>query len=115
MLPGIQPGDWLLVDPRVRRWPRSGAVVVFRSPDDDQLSIKRVAAGPGETIPFADGYLRLGDDEAWLAADADDATAGAAGFGAPIDSRQHGPVRLDLLVGRVIWRYGPRGRFGRVR
>lgn len=115
MLPGIAPGDWLLVNPTVVRWPRAGAIVVFRSPDDDELSVKRIAAGPGETMPFADGYLRLGPDEAWLVADADAATTAAAGFGPPVDSARFGPVSVTQLVGQVIWRYGPRGRFGRVR
>ena len=29
MAPAILPGDWLLVDPTVRRWPRRGSVVLF--------------------------------------------------------------------------------------
>ena len=33
MAPGILPGDWLLVDPTVARWPRRGSIVVFREPD----------------------------------------------------------------------------------
>ena len=47
MRPTIEPGDWLLVDPTVRRWPRRGSVVVFREPESDILAIKRVAAMPG--------------------------------------------------------------------
>ena len=115
MLPAIAPGDWLLVDPTVRRWPRRGAIVVFREPDTNELAIKRVAAGPGDRVAFAEGYLHLGADEAWLTADADDAMAAAAGFGAPIDSRRFGPVPISLLQGRAWFRYGPRRRFGRLR
>jgi len=115
MLPAIAPGDWLLVNPRVRRWPRKGSVVVFREPDTDELAIKRVASGPGEEVRFREGLLRLGDDEAWLSADADVATAAAAGFGAPRDSARFGPVPLELLVGRAWFRYGPLRRFGRIR
>ena len=59
MRPAIEPGDWLLVDPTVDRWPRRGSVVVFREPDSDELAIKRVAAGPGDRVPYADGYLIL--------------------------------------------------------
>jgi signal peptidase I len=115
MLPGIAPGDWLLVDPTVRRWPRRGALVLFREPDTEELAIKRVAAGPGDRVAFAEGYLHLADDEAWLSADADEATTAAAGFGAPRDSRRFGPVTLELLEGRAWFRYGPRRRFGRLR
>lgn len=115
MLPAVAPGDWLLVDPTIRRWPRPGSVVVFRDPDDDGLSLKRVAGAPGGTVPFAGGYLRLAADEAWLLSDADEATAAAAGSGAPRDSRLFGPVSVDRLVGRVVFRYGPPGRVGRVR
>jgi signal peptidase I len=115
MLPAIAPGDWLLVDPTTRRWPRRGSIVVFREPLTGDLAIKRVAGRPGDTVPFADGYLRLADDEAWLLSDATDEAAAADGFGPPIDSRRFGPVSLDLLAGRVWFRYGPLRRAGRVR
>lgn len=112
MLPGIAPGDWLLVDPTTRRWPRRGSLVVFRTPDTGELAIKRVAGRPGEVVPFAEGYLRLGGDEAWLVSDADAATTEAAGYGSPVDSNRFGPVPLELLVGRAWFRYGPWGRIG---
>jgi signal peptidase I len=115
MRPAIEPGDWLLVDPRVRRWPTAGSVVVFREPDTDELAIKRVAAGPGERVSFAEGYLVLGDDEAWLTADADSAATAQLGFGEPRDSRNYGPVPLELLVGRAWFRYAPLSRLGRLR
>lgn len=114
MLPSVAPGDWLLVDPTVRRWPRRGAIVVFREPDSDLLAVKRIAAGPGDRVPFADGFIELAEDEAWLTADADVATAAAAGFGAPIDSGRFGPVPLERLVARAWFRYGPLRRLGRL-
>jgi signal peptidase I len=114
MLPAIAPGDWLIVDPRVRSWPRSGSVVVFVDPMSDSLALKRVAAGPGEKVRFADGFLTLAADEAWLLSDADEATTASAGFGPPIDSTRYGPVTLDRLVGRVLFRYWPARRFGRI-
>jgi hypothetical protein len=114
MLPAIAPGDWLLVDPTIRRWPKRGAVVLFREPDTGALAIKRVAGRVGARIPFAGGYLVLGPDEAWLEADATPRVAGAAGFGAPIDSHRFGPVPVELLVGRAWFRYGPPGRIGRI-
>ena len=114
MLPAIEPGDWLVVNPRVSAWPRPGAIVVFHEPTSDALAIKRVAAGPGDRVRFADGYLTLAGDEAWLTADASEAASAAAGFGPPIDSSRFGPVALDQLVGRVLFRYGPLRRFGRI-
>jgi signal peptidase I len=115
MLPAIAPGDWLLVDPTVRRWPRRGSVVVVREPDSGELAIKRVAGRPGDRVPFADGYLMLAEDEAWLLSDADEETTRAAGFGPPIDSRTYGPVPVELLVGRAWFRYAPLRRMGPIR
>jgi len=114
MRPAIQPGDWLLVDPTSDRWPRRGSVVVFRQPDGGDLGVKRVAAGPGDRVAFAEGYIELADDEAWLLSDADPATAAAGGFGEPIDSRRYGPVPVEQLVGRAWFRYAPIGRIGRI-
>jgi len=115
MLPGIAPGDWLLLDPTVRRWPRPGSVVLFREPDGGALAIKRVAGRGGARIPFAGGFLVLGQDEAWLTADAGPEQAAAAGHGAPIDSNRFGPVPVEQLVARAWFRYGPPGRIGRLR
>ena len=114
MLPAIAPGDWLLVDPTRRRWPRNGTVVVFREPGSGSLAIKRVRARSGERVPFNGGYIVLGVDEAWLQADATVDVAAVAGFGPPIDSDRFGPVPADLLVGRVWFRYGPFRRMGRI-
>jgi signal peptidase I len=114
MRPAIEPGDWLLVDPTVAAWPRRGSVVVFREPDSCELAIKRVAARPGDRVPYADGYLILGTDEAWVLSDAPDAELMAAGLGQPIDSRRYGPVPIELLLGRAWFRYAPLRRLGRI-
>ncbi len=114
MAPAIEPGDWLLVDPTTARWPRRGAVVVFREPDSDLLAIKRVAAGPGDRVDLDAGHLILGPDEAWLLSDATDAELLAAGAGQPVDSRRYGPLPIDALVGRAWFRYAPLGRIGRL-
>jgi len=114
MTPAIEPGDWLLVDPTTIRWPRRGSVVVFHEPDGGALSVKRVAAGPGDRVPFAEGYLELAEDEAWLLSDATPEDAARHGFGAPIDSRRYGPVPVELLVGRAWFRYAPLRRIGRI-
>lgn len=114
MRPAIEPGDWLLVDPTTRRWPRRGSVVVFREPLTGVFAVKRVAARPGDWVPFADGWLQLGPDEAWLIGDATDEALSAAGHGAAIDSRRYGPVPVEALQGRAWFRYGPARRVGRI-
>jgi signal peptidase I len=107
MVPALRPGDWLLVDPTPARWPRRGTLVVVREPVSDLIVVKRLAARPGDRVVRADSPPTvLGATEAWLASDAPDAG---------IDSRRYGPVDAERLLGRVAWRYGPRGRSGRVR
>jgi signal peptidase I len=54
MRPAIEPGDWLLVDPTTKAWPRRGTVVVFREPDSGELAIKRIAGCPGDHVPSVD-------------------------------------------------------------
>ena len=115
MEPTLREGDWLLLDPMTTRWPRRGVIVAFHQPDDGTLAVKRVAGRPGDRIPFREGYLELADDEAWLVSDADDATTTAAGSGEPIDSKRFGPVPVELLVGRVWFRYAPLRRLGPIR
>jgi hypothetical protein len=114
MAPAILPGDWLIVNPLVSRWPGPGAIVVFREPISETLAIKRVAARGWDQVPFAGGYLALAPDEAWLTADADDKAAAAVGFGPPIDSNRFGPVAEGGLIGRAVFRYAPIGRIWRI-
>ena len=106
MAPAILPGDFLLLDPTVHRWPRRGTVVVFREPESDVLAIKRVAARPGDHVTTSAGLLHLDSDEAWLLGDAADVS---------IDSRAYGPVTLDRLIARTWLRYWPARRVGRIR
>lgn len=101
MRPALEPGDWLLVDPTVRHWPRRGTIVVVRQPAGGILVVKRVAARPGDTICLEGRQRRLGPTEAWLLGDAPAVSA---------DSRAYGPLTLDHLVGRAWLRYGPPGR-----
>jgi signal peptidase I len=105
MRPALEPGDWLLVDPTINVWPKRGTIVVIEEPGSELLAIKRVAARPGDVIRTTDGPIRLSHSEAWLLGD-DRAVSH--------DSRAYGPVDLDRLVARAWFRYGPRGRTGRL-
>ncbi len=110
MRPAIEPGDWLLLDPTIERWPRRGAVVVIREPGSEILAIKRVAGRPGDRVRHGHPHdadaadsLVLGPGEAWVLGDA---PAGS------IDSRRYGPLGVERLVARAWFRYWPLGRFG---
>ena len=78
------------------------------------LAIKRVVGRPGDWVHFADGWLQLGDDEAWLEGDAADEALAAAGHGVAVDSRRYGPVTVDALIARAWFRYWPADRVGPV-
>jgi len=105
MAPTLLPGDWLLLDPTTRRWPRRGAIVVFREPRSGMLAIKRVAARGGDRVLDRYGVVDLAPDEAWLLGD---------NRSVSVDSRRYGPVPDSALIGRAWLRYGPAGRFGRL-
>ena len=72
------------------------------------------SGGPATGCTFADGWLQLDDDEAWLQGDATDEALAEGGHGAAVDSRRYGPVPVDALVARAWFRYWPRGRIGRL-
>jgi nickel-type superoxide dismutase maturation protease len=88
MWPALQPGDRLLVV-RTRRL-RPGQLAVADDPRcPDRPLVKRVAA-------IAEGLVvLLGDNDA-----------------ASTDSRELGPLALERLRGRAIYRYAPSDRVG---
>jgi nickel-type superoxide dismutase maturation protease len=90
MAPTLLPGDRLVV--RTGGAVRPGDLVAVVDPRTaDRLLVKRVrTVGP-------DGIDVRGDDPA-----------------ASTDSRTFGPVRIDGLRGRVVYRYAPRPRAGRL-
>jgi nickel-type superoxide dismutase maturation protease len=99
MRPTLRPGDRVLV----WRWCRlrRGHLVVARDPELPGLHVvKRVAALPGQ--PFAgasglDGFVLLGDDPTTSR-----------------DSRSFGRVPRSSILGRVVFRYLPGARRGRI-
>jgi nickel-type superoxide dismutase maturation protease len=91
MRPALQPGDRLFV----LQWPRPkpGDLVVLKEPDRQlTFAVKRVARVEpnGDVVVHADNP------------------------NVSRDSREFGPVPRQLIVGRVIFRYLPGERRGRV-
>ncbi|WP_433477607.1 nickel-type superoxide dismutase maturation protease [Spirillospora sp. CA-142024] len=85
MLPGLRPGDWLIVRTGVR--PAPGDLLVARHPERAELLIVKRAAYRAEG-----GW--------WLESDNQRAPGNR-------DSWDFGPVPDALVVGRVVARYWP--------
>jgi len=103
MLPGLRPGDRLLV---LRLPVPPGVIVAVTDPrEPERTLVKRVAAGPGgevrlpggRRVEAGSGYVVLGDNPA-----------------ASTDSADFGPVPARLLRGRAVYRYAPPDRRGRL-
>jgi nickel-type superoxide dismutase maturation protease len=91
MQPTLRPGDRVLVATWLR--PRPGDVVLLRDPQQhSQFLAKRVAQ-------------RLGSGELIVAGDNPNVSR---------DSREFGAVPPTLVIGRVVFRYLPAQRRGRV-
>jgi len=60
MAPTLAVGDQIVVTPYFGGEPDRGHVVVFRSPVDDELLVKRVIATPGELVDSRLGRVRVG-------------------------------------------------------
>jgi nickel-type superoxide dismutase maturation protease len=95
MIPTLVPGDRVLVlrglGP-LRPAVRVGDLVALLDPrDQERIMVKRVAGFDGE------GVVVVGDNQA-----------------ASTDSRHFGPVGRQALRGRVVYRYHPESRRGRL-
>lgn len=73
--------------------PEDGDIVIFASPVDEEYYIKRVAAGPGETVIYNGREITLGQDEYFVLGD---------NSGNSRDSRSFGPITRDSLGSIMI-------------
>ncbi len=96
MTPALDPGDYVIVDRAAyrHRLPRRGQVVLARDPRDPAR----------EVVKRVDRTDLHGD--IWLSGDNPEASTASETFG---------PVRRDVLIGRVRWRYWPVRALFRVR
>ena len=128
MAPTLLPGDYVLAQPR-RHAPQRGDIVIFEHPHQTDFElVKRIVGLPGEEIvvargqvhandavlaePWADGPTlpdgtwSLEEDQVFLLGDNRAKSAG--------DSRWIGPVHLESIGWKVVWRYWPLRSVGRV-
>jgi signal peptidase I len=137
MLPTLQLQDRVLVEklrPRLQGSLPIGTVVVFRPPpalvaagyDPAAALIKRVVAGPGDTVAVHDGALwRNGEpvDRDWAAEPMRYTLAPITvprgellvlgdNRNASLDSHLWGPLPQANVLGTAIWRYWPLDHFG---
>ncbi|OUN06488.1 hypothetical protein B5G43_08740 [Flavonifractor sp. An92] len=92
MLPTLQEYSWHVVvgvqDPEV------GDIVTFRLPDEKFSYIKRIVAGPGDTVDHWGTAITLGEDEYYVLGD---------NRGNSRDSRAFGPITGEIIWGRLIF------------
>jgi signal peptidase I len=123
MEPSIATGDMVLVDhlsPRLTGWNR-GDVVAFTSPQDHELTLKRIIGLPGDKVAIEDTVLLVNGrpvDEPYADNSHVDGlyvgpiTVPAGGYyvlgdsrDGSIDSRAFGVVDAHDLVGRMLLRW----------
>ncbi|MBI4023291.1 signal peptidase I [Candidatus Berkelbacteria bacterium] len=120
MLPTFSTGDQVIVDRRDWVNPDQGDAVILRYPGDPdhRQYIKRVVAGPGDTVEIRSGSVRVNGipiDEPYLAPGtttvpdvparvlkADEYFTLGDNRGVSNDSRFFGPVERRYLFGRVL-------------
>jgi len=133
----LEPGEYVLADkvtPRLTGYHR-GDVVIFHPPvtwaghDAGTPYIKRVIGLPGETVDLKDGKLSvngiavaepyiyldegadsIGDDGHWVLG-ADQLLVFGDHRSNSSDSRAYGPISMQDVVGRAVFRYFPLDRF----
>jgi signal peptidase I len=128
MRPTFEPDDWVIAQ-RIRDTPSRGDVVVFTHPSyPDRFLIKRVIGLPSERVTAANGQIHIDGDvlgEPWadgpMFADSDDTVPEGAIWVladrravSSIDSRVLGAVPTRDVGWRVVARYWPPSRAGRV-
>ncbi len=136
MSPSLEPGDWVISSPWplgvprllssgfIFRWKEVGYndILVYNSPVESRVTIKRCKAVPGDRVDFEEGRFFI-NGEALSPAPTiplgvfQDGNLGRefyffTGDNAEhsVDSRTYGPVRSDMIIGKVIFTSGGYGR-----
>jgi signal peptidase I len=130
MAPTLQAGDSVLVDKLAYRdaTPHRGDLVVFHEPRTGEVMLKRAVAVAGDTVGIEDGVLVVNGRRP-VEPYADPRAIDSVYFGPvqvlagtvfvlgdnradSVDSRSFGAVPTTSLIGRVLERIWPPGRWG---
>lgn len=128
MMPNLHPGDFVFVD-RSRRPAYRGDIAVFEHPHRPAFFlVKRVIGLPGEHLMIENGQVLVdgtplsepwtaddtGPDGSWELAPEEAFVLGDARQLSSGDSRELGPLPVEHLRLKVVFRYWPPQRFGPV-
>ena len=131
MEPNLHTDERLVVEKLSYRFhgPRRGDIIVLHDPSGGpELLIKRVVGLPGERVTMSDGRVYIdgvalaesylsqstqGSGRSWLVPPLTVFVMGD-NRNASRDSRVFGPVSLDQIVGRALFRYWPPAEIGSV-
>ena len=128
MTPTLQPGDYVLVD-RSRRPDFRGDIAVFEHPDRRAFFlVKRVIGLPGEHLTIESGRVLIdgtplsepwtsddtGPDGSWVLGLEQAFVLGDARRLSSGDSREIGPLPVEHLGMKIVFRYWPLERIGPV-
>jgi signal peptidase I len=127
MLPTLRSGDSVLVE-KLSHGARRGDLVVFHRPGNGEILLKRVVALGGDSVAIEDGALYVDGrrrHEPYANPHAIDGVyfgpvrvprgslfAMGDNRGDSLDSRQFGAVPVGRVIGRVVARIWPPGRWG---
>jgi signal peptidase I len=119
MQPTIRAGQLMIVNRlsyRLRR-PRRGEIIAVRFVDDSAVLIKRILAGPGDTVTIANGVVEVNDvaiaepyvqhrapwNMAATTLAPDQYFVVGDNRGMPMAQHTFGTVERDRLIGPVMW------------
>jgi signal peptidase I len=129
MKPALEPGDYVITD-RSPRPVYRGDIVVLEHPGRSSFYlVKRIVGLPGERLTIESGRVLVDGtplDEPWTTDDTGPAgtwdlgldegfVLGDARWTSSGDSREIGPVPVERLRMKIVFRYWPFERFGPVR
>jgi len=127
MRPTLEPGDYVVAVPHGDYL--RGQIVVFPGPSGDGFElVKRVVGLPGENVVISNGQVHINGailperwangptwpDGEWQLTDSEVFLLGDNRPLSTSDSRTLGPIRIDAIGWRVVARYWPPLKMGRI-